>query len=244
VVQSPFHPEGDGTAHVYILHPPGGVAGGDSLEIVCHVEAGARALLTTPGATKFYRSGGGASRQSTTIDVGRRGICEHLPQETIVFDGADASIETRVDLAPDATYVGWEFTSLGRPAAGEAFSKGSMRQRVQVVRDGRPIWYDRLALTGGSPLSAASFAFAAKPIFGVMIYAGPMIEDLADRIRAATGPLAAVGAFAASQLEDVVACRYLGASMSEAKGLFLRAWEVLREVGMGKPAIRPRIWST
>jgi urease accessory protein len=229
---------------VYILHPPGGVAGGDSLEIVCHVEAGARALLTTPGATKFYRSAVGASRQRTTIDVGCGGICEHLPQETIVFDGADASIETRVSLAPDAIYVGWEFMSLGRPAAGEAFSKGSMRQRVELVRNGRPIWYDRIALTGGSPLSGAPFAFAGKPIFGVMIYAGPMIEDLVERIRAATGPLAIGGGFAASQLEDVVACRYLGASMSEAKALFLRAWEVLREFGLGKPAIRPRIWST
>lgn len=244
VVQRPFHPERDGTAHVYVLHPPGGLASGDSLEIACHVETEASVLITTPGATKFYRSAGGGGRQRTTIRVGRGGVCEHLPQETIAFDGADAFIETRVDLAPDATYLGWELVSLGRPAAGEAFANGCVRQRVEVVRSGRPIWYDRLALNGGSPLASEAFAFGGKPIFGVMTYAGPMIEGLAERIRAAAGPLAVRGIFAATQLQEVVACRYLGASMSEGKSLFLRAWEVLREFGLGKPAVRPRIWST
>lgn len=79
-IQRPFYPEADGTAHVYVLHPPGGVVGGDTLKSAYHVGAGARALLTTPGATKFYRSLGGVGRQDIVVDVGRGAICEHLPQ--------------------------------------------------------------------------------------------------------------------------------------------------------------------
>ena len=33
VVQRPFYPEGPGVPHVYLLHPPGGIVGGDSLRV-------------------------------------------------------------------------------------------------------------------------------------------------------------------------------------------------------------------
>ncbi len=200
--------------------------------------------MTAPGATKFYRSAGRAASLRTVINVRRDAVCEYLPQETIIFDGASASIETQVNLALGAVYVGWELISLGRPFASEAFTAGSVRHRVAVIRDGTPIWYERLAVAGGSALTSAPFAFAGKPVFGVMVYAGPMVEGLVERIRAATKDLAPEGAFSASELEDVVACRYLGARMSEGKSLFLSAWKVLRETGLRKPAIQPRIWST
>ncbi|MBP7003405.1 urease accessory protein UreD [Amaricoccus sp.] len=243
-VQRPFHPEPDGAAHVYLLHPPGGVAGGDRLEIACHVAPGARALLTTPGATKFYRSAGRPAEARTRIDVGPGAICEHLPQETILFDGADASIATRVDLAPDAAYVGWDLLSLGRPAAGERFASGRLGQRVEIFRDGRPIWFERLALAGGSPLLDAPFALAGRPLVGAMVYTGPLPETAAERIRAATGDAEAARVFSVSQLEHVLVCRYLGARMSEGKALFAAAWAALRSAALGKPAIPPRIWST
>src|SRR5690606_16444663 len=98
-VQRAFYPEKDGSAHVYLLHPPSGVAGEDVLDISCFLGRGARTVLTTPGATKFYRSERGQSTQTTRIDVGEGGICEYLPQETIVFDGAKASIGTKVFLS-------------------------------------------------------------------------------------------------------------------------------------------------
>jgi urease accessory protein len=178
------------------------------------------------------------------IDVGPEGVCEYLPQETIVFDGAHASIATRVDLAADAVYVGWDFICLGRPAAGEAFGRGAVAQRMEVVRDGRPIWFERLAMAGGSPLLGAAFALAGKPIVGTMVYAGPVGEGVVERVRAATGDGEARHVFSVSALEHVVVCRYLGASMSEGKSLFARAWGVVREVSMGKRAVPPRIWST
>ncbi|MGE1080600.1 urease accessory protein UreD, partial [Bacillus subtilis] len=83
--------------------------------------------------------------QRTQIDVGENGICENLPQETILFEGADASINTRVTLAGNAVYAGWDFISLGRPAAGERFVTGGLQQRVEIFRDGELIWFERMA---------------------------------------------------------------------------------------------------
>ena len=244
VVQRPFYPERDGTAHVYLLHPPGGVAGGDSLEIACHLGPGARVLLTMPGATKFYRSVSNPARMRTMIEVGAGAVCEYLPQETILFDGADAAMETRIALADDATYTGWEFVSLGRPAAGEGFAGGTLRQRVEVIRAGRPIWFERLALGAGPALLEAPFAFGGKPIVGTMVHAGPAFENTVERIREAVAQERASDVFSASQLKDILVCRYLGESMSQGKALFRRAWEVLRRGPLGKPAIAPRVWST
>jgi urease accessory protein len=248
LVQRPFHPEADGTCHVYLLHPPGGLAGGDRLDTRIHVGAGARALLTTPGATKFYRSAHGRSEQHISIAVGADAVCEHLPQETILFDGADALIHTRVSLAAGATYVGWDFLSLGRPAADERFTTGTVSQCTEVLSEGRPVWFERLQLTGGSPLFHAAYALAEKPILGTMIYVGGAADDGAARVREALDEptlkerMAAV--FSVSQLERVVVCRYLGRRLSDAKSLFARAWDVLRASCQGKPADAPRIWAT
>ena len=241
VVQRPFHPEKDGTCHVYLLHPPGGVAGGDRLDLRFHVDAGARALLTTPGATKFYRSDHSAGTQSTQVDVGAGAVCEYLPQETIAFDGADARMETRVSLASDATYVGWDFLCLGRPAAGERFETGRLSQRIEIRRDGKPIWFERLELQGNSPLMQAAFALAGQPTWGTMIYAGAVAEDAAEQVRAAIGDS---GVFSVSQLEEAVVCRYLGPRISDGKALFVQAWNVLRTLDQGKAAETPRIWAT
>ena len=240
-VQHPFHPERDGTCHVYLLHPPGGVAGGDRLDLRFHLDAGARVMLTTPGATKFYRSEQGGSTQSSAIEVGPGAVCEYFPQEAIVFDGADARMETRVSLAADATYVGWDFVCLGRPAAGERFEAGRVSQRIELRRDGRPIWFEHIALQGGSPLMDAAFSLAGQPSWGTMVYAGAVAEDAADQVRAAMGES---GVFSVSQLDRVVVCRYLGARVSEGKALFTRAWNVLRTLGQGKAANMPRIWAT
>lgn len=242
-VQSPFYPEDDGSAHVYLLHPPGGVAGGDQLEINCYLGAGARAVLTTPGATKFYRSEQGRSTQQVNVEVGAEAICEYLPQETILFNGADASICTEVSLAADAIYIGWEFVSFGRPASGERFTGGSARQRVRIKREGQPIWFEQFSLPNMGQALDAPFALAGRPIMGTMVYAGPILETVVDRIRDLLAEQAGQ-VFSVTELERVLVCRYLGNRMSEGKELFSRAWDVMRELGIGKRAVAPRIWAT
>src|SRR5258706_14626091 len=79
VVQKPLYPEGDAVCHAIVVHPPAGIAGGDELEIGVRAAEGAHALLTTPGAGKWYRSGGAWARQRIEFDA-RGGACiEWLP---------------------------------------------------------------------------------------------------------------------------------------------------------------------
>ena len=242
-VQRPFYPETDGAAHVYLLHPPGGVAGGDQLNVRCFLGPDARTVLTTPGATKFYKSNQGRSILKTEIDVEAGGICEYLPQETIIFDGANASLNTTISLAENATYLGWEFISFGRPACGETFKTGQFHQCIKILKNGHLIWFEQFRLSGGDAIINASFGLAEQPILGTMVYTGPLEESAVDRVREALGEKAAA-LFSISQLERVVVCRYLGRRMSEAKAFFRQVWEILREAGLGKSAAAPRIWAT
>src|SRR3569623_3774405 len=107
-VQRPFFPEGAGVCHIYVLHPPGGVVGGDELEIDVAVRAGAHALITAPAAGKFYRRAGAPARQPQLLRVAAAAALEWLPRENIVFDGARAELCTRVELAEGARFIGWE----------------------------------------------------------------------------------------------------------------------------------------
>lgn len=242
-VQRPFHPEADGTCHSYVLHPPGGVVGGDTLELRITLAGGSRCLLTAPGATKFYRAPGPDCRQHVQVEAAAGSVCEYLPMETIVFDGAQARSETDVQLSGDAVFVGREIVSLGRPAAAERLATGRFTQRCTITRDGRPIWFERARFDGGAAALGAAHGLQGQPIFGTLIYAGAVPEDAGDRLRARLAPVRD-GHGSVSQLEDAVVCRYAGPKVSAARAFLDAAWDLLRLMGQGKPASRPRIWAT
>src|ERR687887_1061449 len=105
VVQKPLYPEGVGVCHAIVVHPPGGIAGGDELGLHVEVGKGSHALLTTPGAAKWYRSAGPVAKQTLGFSV--HGILEWLPRETIVFNDARGRLECVVELTAEARYIGW-----------------------------------------------------------------------------------------------------------------------------------------
>jgi urease accessory protein len=243
LVQRPFYPEDDGTCHSYVLHPPGGVAGGDCLELRIDVGQNARCVLTAPGATKFYRSAHGPGRQTIRIEVGDGGVCEFLPMETILFNGCNAHTQTEVNLSDTATFVGWDIASLGRPAARERFTDGQYSQRYVVTRGGRPIWFERTAIDGNSGILKAAHGLNDFPIFGTMVYAGDLPEDAVEIVRRHLAPVP-TGHASITQMQDVIVCRYLGPKVSSARVFFLAIWDNLRNLGQAKCACKPRIWMT
>jgi urease accessory protein len=171
-VQKALYPEGPDVCHAILLHPPGGIAGGDSLEISVNVGAGARALLTTPGAGKWYRAGGRQARQSLRVRVGEGGVVEYLPQETIVFDGAEAQMQTHIELAAGALFCGWEILCLGRTASGERFSHGRLELATRIEKQGQPLWLERGRLLGGSSWLQAAPGLAGFPVSASLLLAG------------------------------------------------------------------------
>ena len=166
VVQKPLYPEGREVCHAIVVHPPGGIAGGDELSLKVNTEKNAATLLTTPGATKWYRSAGPWARQDIALDV--KGSVEWLPQETIVFSGALAQSAVEIDLAADAALVGWDIVCMGRTGSGERFERGSYRSSIRIRREGRLLWLERGRIDGGGKLLDSPAGLGGQPVFGTL----------------------------------------------------------------------------
>jgi urease accessory protein len=242
VVQKPLYPEGDEVCHAIVVHPPGGVAGGDELELTVRAKAGARALLTTPGAGKWYRTAGPWAHQRVALEAAAGAVLEWLPQETIVFEGAAAELETDIRLAPDARFIGWEIIRLGRTASGERFTRGQLRTCTSIRRDGRLAWLERARLEGGCDLLDSPLGLAGEPVFGTMLATAPGID--AGLVAACRAPHPEAGSGAVTCLPGVLVARYLGASSEAARAYFARLWAIVRPALAGRAAVPPRIWST
>ncbi len=245
-VQKALYPEGDAVCQAVVLHPPSGIAGGDQLAIAARVEAGAHAQLTTPGAGKWYRSGGAEASQRIAFTVAEGATLEWLPQETIVFDGARARMETTVDLAADSRYIGWDILCLGRAAAGERFENGRFDLLLRIDRDQRPIWIERGGFDGSDPMLSSPAGWAGATVCGTLLCTFPELSTQASGLLEACRKIipADDAQHALSALPDVLIARYLGNNSEAARLWFAELWKILRPACCQRPAIHPRIWNT
>ncbi|MCF6187673.1 MAG: urease accessory protein UreD [Desulfobulbaceae bacterium] len=240
VVQRSLYPEGE-VCHTCILHPPGGVVGGDRLDISILAGEGTSALLTTPGATKFYRSGGRTAMQNQHLIVDENATLEWFPQDTIFFPGAEAVLNTRIDLAPTARFMGWETLCLGLPVNKKKMSSGSLLTRLALYRDSRPLLLDRLRVAGEKSLDRCA-GLRGFPVTATFIATGGKEEMLASLHKLTSREKEAL--YGVTLVDDVLVARYLGHSTFAAHELFTKIWAVLRPKISGRSSCRPRIWST
>lgn len=239
LVQRPFYPEG-APCHVYLVHPPGGIVGGDQLALDVTVQPGAHALLTTPAATRFYRAGPHPSAVLHQELRVRDAALEWLPQETIVFDGARATTRTVVKLEGEARFAGWEVLCLGRPANAENFGQGAIAQDLQLWHEGRPLLLDRLRLQGASPALSASWGFGGEQALGTLLFFPGTGTSLAE-LRELSEPGVR---HAVTLVEGALLCRAVAREAEPIRQLFTKVWLRLRPALMGREAALPRIWAT
>jgi urease accessory protein len=243
VIQKALYPEGQGVCHAVLVHAPGGIAGGDTLTVNLSLEQDARALITTPAATKWYKADGRAAHQSGNFRVAKGAVLEWLPLEAIVFDQADARIGSHVTLADGAIFAGWEITCLGRRASGEVFRHGGLVQAMEINRDGRLIWNDRMALSGGDRMLASPVGLGGHHVTGAMVVAGPGLLP-ADLLATCREMIPLDGQGGLTALPEIVSARYLGGSAENAKIYFESIRRVLRPWYAALHAHRPRIWDS
>lgn len=217
VVQKSLYPDGPERCQAIVVHPPGGIAGGDELSLVVKSEKDSSALLTTPGAAKWYRSAGAWAKQELKFEVD--GSLEWLPRETIVFDGALADLQCNITLKEKASYIGWEVACLGR------FTRGRLRTATRITRAGRMLFAERGEIEGGGRLMRSPAGLGGKTVFGTFI------ATSADKV--------AIEGLAITRLPGLLIGRYLGDSSEEALHAFTRLWKILRP-----SAVEPRIWRT
>jgi urease accessory protein len=245
-VQKALYPEGEAVCQAIVLHPPSGIAGGDHLAIGVDVAAGAHAQLTTPGAGKWYRSSGADASQTLTLTAAEGATLEWLPQETIVFDGARARMDTRVALAADSRFIGWDILCLGRAAAGERFANGRFDLFCRVDRNRQPIWHERGNFSGDDAMLASPAGWAGHTVCGTLLCTFPELPQQAAALLEALRAIIPVDAamHGISALPVILIARYLGDSSEAARLWFAELWKILRPACCGRPAILPRIWNT
>ncbi len=258
-VQRPFYPEGD-VCHLYLLHPPGGVVGGDELHINITLSDQANALLTTPGATKFYRSAdlesdGSLAHQVQTLKVGDQCSLEWFPQENIFFDEAHTHLSTRIELEKTAHFIGWEINCYGRPASNDPFKKGIVKTRLELYRDAKPIILDGLLVNNSEALQSAT-SLNGYPCFGTLM-ATDVSQDLLDKVRELLAKNEISSDYSddadnntnclqigITRIDDILIARCLGQYSEQISTTLKQIWSILRPDVLKREACHPRIWST
>jgi urease accessory protein len=222
------------------------MVGGDRLTAEINLQENTHALITTAAAAKIYRSNGQVAQQTAQIEIAAGAYLEWLPQETIIFDGANYYQQTRIELAPQATWCGWEISRYGRTARGESFLTGQVRSRTEVWQQGRPLWIDRQRLTGGTDALHSPHALAGQPVVASLAFIGAIVPlELLEKSRILAQNIfqdARRGEFGVTRLEQGMLCRYRGASSLEVRSWFIEVWQLLRISLMGQSACLPRIW--
>jgi urease accessory protein len=242
-VQKALYPEGKETCHIAILHPPGGVAASDRLCVRVSLAEESQALLTTPGATKWYRSEGAWATQQLHFSLGDCASLEWLPRESIFFDGAHVSLQLDVDLSGHAKYFGWDIVNFGRRASGETWRRGKLRMQTHIRCADRVLWSEIANVDGQSGFANSAVGLAGFTVCGTFVFAGSEVSaaSLAG-CRRVKRPVAdsRVGI---THVPRVLIARYLGDSSEDAFQWFANLWVVLREAELGKIAHPPRVWA-
>jgi urease accessory protein len=245
ILQS-LYPEGDAVCHNVLVHPPSGLVGGDTLDIEVTVGAGAHGLVTTPGATRFYRSEAGLATQQVHARLEAGARLEWLPLEAIAYNGCDALNRAVFDLAPGAELITWDIIALGLPAADLPFAQGTFRQHLEIPG----IWLERGTISAqdsrlmNSPLGLASQRCMATLVFA----AGSAIaNERSERALACARDLLEASplrltAGATSPHPRVIVLRVLSPLTEPTIQLLRQVWAAWRQEMWALPGALPRLW--
>jgi urease accessory protein len=238
-VQKHLYAEGPQVCQHIIVHPPGGIAGGDRLNISANVGRDAWAQITSPGAAKWYRAAGPAYQQ-LKLQVAAGATLEWLPQETIIFSAAQAELSTAIDLQGDARLFYWDVVALGRPASGERFDLGHFQAQLDIRRDGQLLWHERQRIVGNDGLLDSPIGLDGQPVFATLLVTGEIDSDLLEKCRSLANDVRGD----LTQLPGLLVARCLASEALLARGWLIDLWRLLRPALLGREAVPPRIWST
>jgi urease accessory protein len=196
----------DPAAVVSVLNPTGGLVGGDRLVIDVAAGPGAHACLTTPSATKVYRTVTAPAEQVTRLRLAPGARVEWVPEHTIVFAGSALRQRVEAEVPEGAALVFLDAFAAGRVARGEAW-RFALLDSALSVRDARgPLLHDRLVLRDGAPGPGLGLAEGRPYVATVAVIADAGLEPFVDDVAALAGSGAELGAGLLSRRGALVRC--------------------------------------
>lgn len=249
MVQKALYPEGQDVCHAVILHPPAGIAGGDQLNISSCSLNGSKAVLTTPGATKWYKSNGKPASQTVHLRVRKHAHLDYLPQENIFFDGVTAHSRLVIHQEAGSSAIAWEIHQLGRQASGESWKAASIALATEWHLSDRLVWVESSELDSLSPIREAAYGLDGFSVFGTMWLSAvhlqrEQVEEVASTLPWSDKIRAGVTYLELEQGHGLMVLRALAAEVEDIKRLFIEKWMGLREPASGLPAQYLRLWNT
>lgn len=240
-------PEGDAICHNVLVHPPGGLVGGDTLSVSLTAASGAHGLITTPGAARFYRSEGAAAVQETSIRAEPGARIEWLPLESIYHPGCDAVNRLGIDLAPGAEMIGWDIAALGLPLAAQPFTSGRVRQHIDL----QGAWLEKATIDAlDERLLDGPLGFAGHRCLATLYFAAgsEIARDrraaALDAARSVIGTHALAGTAGATAPNDrVIVVRALAPVVEPAIDLLKAIRRAWRPLLWNLSAVEPRGWT-
>jgi urease accessory protein len=243
-VQKPLYPEGRSVCHTVILHPPGGMAEGDTVNIDVTQGPDSKTVLTSPAATKWYKSKNKFSSQKVRIRLGDRAQLDWLPPENILFDHARANFRFQLELGQGASAIGWETFVFGRRAMGETWAAGALRINSQLIDTNGLLWAEKANITGGSKLRTATQGVAGFPIAGMLWAAGSNCsETLAETLSSSLPFADTIRAGVTCLNRGVLVVRAVAKKIEPLRELMVHCWGFLRPAIHGRAPNPLRLWN-
>ena len=245
ILQS-LYPEGDAVCHNVLVHPPSGLVGGDTLDMHVTVGEGAHGLVTTPGATRFYRSEAGLATQQVQARVESGARLEWLPLEAIAYNQCDALNRAVFELAPGAEMMAWDLTAFGLPAADLPYVQGSFRQHLEIPG----VWLERGTLNAeDTRLMDSPLGLAGQRCMATLVFAAgsAMADERIERALACARELLEaselrLSAGATSPHKQVIVLRALAPVTEPAMQLLRQVWAAWRREMWALTGTYPRLW--
>lgn len=243
MVQKPFYPETPLCCHTYLIHPPGGIAGGDRLDLSAYINSHAHALITTPAATKFYRSVGPQARQTQTIHVAKDACLEWLPQETVYFSQANVYNKTFINIDETSALMAWEIQCLGLTAQQQHFDEGSCFQKLEIWQDDKPLLLETNRFQGGDNFLQSACGLNDHKTLATFVIKDPQ-QKLSKEMIMSHLPKDDSIVSSCTYVNGLFIIRAMGQYAEETKNYFIHIWQTIRPLVIDRSPCVPRIWNT
>jgi urease accessory protein len=244
MVQKALYPEGPGVCHAVVLHPPAGIAAGDHLDIDVRVEQGAHAVLATPSATRWYKSGGVSAEQHVRLIVRSGATLEWLPEENLFYEHVKARQSTVIEAEPGASLIAWDAFMLGRTARGEHWHDGEVSLLSRLSLAGKLLYFERGLFRGADLEMDGAAGLKGMRCGATLLALGAGVDDVLCQQVANKLPYRSELMAGCSQIEaGLIMMRVLGREAASVRQLLHEIWTTIRPAVTGVAAKPLRLWA-